>query len=531
MLRGVLCAAVMMAATVPVAGTSSAAFASTPSAPLFGVMGGKLAPYASQAAALGARRAVVRLEWRQTQPTPTSPIDLASIDRQVSTLGAHGITSQIRIYTCAENANGTPFWGTLPEPAFDVHVRPHGNCTTMPPSSPALLTHLVSTIVSHYRQFRYPVTDFAFENEINDHTQWPGAVGHTACTTTSCAPFDLYMADLQVARAAAHAANPDARMFDSGLGGGASWARPMARMIYESAGKTDAALQAAARYINTYAAYRHDPSVHPYGLWFDPSNVALLRSTLVPLMYAISDPAARPPLPDDGGDRAYYVVRHLYADPSKLDGVQLHNYDGIDEWPRIIAYVQSQLRGAVPVQCWECGIYAPLTAVGTHGVTVHLVPDDVAGNLVKRGVEAIGGGISEVIHLPLTWSSPPPAKGAQAIPLLCGTPGTKYETVMCPGNVPGPSPMGRAYTVMTRNLVSCNSPTRITTFGANVIGYRFVVPGGHLSVMWSTSHTWVTADITKLGTIRSVTNEYGAETTQSHRAYRFAQNPVYIHTT
>lgn len=402
---------VLAAVLIASAGTADAATTSA----RYGVQGGNAAP--SLQRQVGSGWTVVSMPWPAGEPTP-GHFDFSKFDSQVSAQEAVGVQTEFRVQTCAVTATGSAFWGTYPLP-WGVKARPSGPCTQEVPRSQSAWGTFISQLVSHYKTFAHPVTNFAINNEVNDPGQWPGISGRTACSMSSCPVFDDYITTLATAYKAAHAANPAVVVLDAGLSS-PTLGVATTRAKYEAGGKTATALKAAIQYLDQYFAYRHPPGNAPTYEYIDPNQTtAKLQSQFVATFYGTATPQA---------DRFYYFATHEYAQGS-MDAIQMHFYDYAPDIATVLSFMHSNGGVGKPVYCWECGQKWP----AKNGQLYNFSASLAVSFLQQKAQLGFANGMVQLIWLPMTWSSPPAKTDIEKdLPLVCGSStGSAYAPGLC----------------------------------------------------------------------------------------------------
>lgn len=367
---------------------------------------------------VGSAWTVTSLEWPTAEPR-RGRFDFSKYDALVDEQAAVGVETQFRVQLCALTPGGAPFWGTAPLPA-GVIARPTDPCTQEVPKSQQDWYDFVYQLVRHYKSYVHPVRLFAISNEVNTPGQWPGVAGRTACSMANCPVFDDYVTTLLTARRAAHAANPDVIVLDSGLSS-PTLGVATTREKYEAGGKTDAALQAAVRYLNQYFAYRHPPGVAEPWEYIDPNqSIARLRTQFTKTFYGTATPQA---------DRFYYIATHMYR-TGAMDAIQMHFYDYAPYIKNVLTFMHRQGGGATPVYCWECGVKWPVKNRQLYNYDRTLS----ASFVQEKARIGFANGMVQMIYLPLSWGSPPAIDDAEKdLPLVCGRwTGTPYAPGLCP---------------------------------------------------------------------------------------------------
>lgn len=402
-LRGALVLLTTMGLLLGTAGAQGAT--SSP----YGARGGK----ASLQPLVASAWTVTTLEWPAAEPRRGS-YNFAKYDALVDEQSAVGVQTQFRVQLCALTPSGAPFWGTYPLPPGSS-ARATDPCTQQVPRSQQDWYDFVYQLVQHYKGYRHPVRLFAISNEVNTPGQWPGIEGRTACSTASCPVFDDYVTTLRTAQQAAHAANPNVIVLDSGLSS-PTMGVATTRAKYEAGGKTDSALKAAVRYLNQYFAYRHPPDVYEPYEYIDPNQpVAQLRAQFTSTFYGTATPQA---------DRFYYMATHMYR-TGAMDAIQLHFYDYTPYLKNVLSFIHRQGGGTTPVYCWECGIKWPVK----NGQLYNYDP----AFMQQKASIGFANGMVQLIYLPLNWGSPPAAdETTRDLPLVCGRwTGAAYAGGLC----------------------------------------------------------------------------------------------------
>ncbi|MBV8160006.1 MAG: hypothetical protein JO265_03685 [Acidimicrobiia bacterium] len=203
------------------------------------------------------------------------------------------------------------------------------------------------------------VHEYAIENEVNAPIHWAGSSAD-------------YVALVTAAGQAIHAASPDARVVDGGLGS-TVYGEAIARRLLGEGRESDAVAAYQRYYARRFAVRAQQlPQV---------SNATDLRATLA------SGQAAR--------NLDYFDATVSLADQKLIDDFEIHFYEKWDNVPALVDLIHASLPSAVPVQAWEVGQFWPNAPSDEH---VH------ADELARAVNGLLDGGVQRVIWLPLAYN-------------------------------------------------------------------------------------------------------------------------------
>lgn len=283
------------------------------------------------------------VEWCDVEPTQGAR-DVSLVDNAVRSAGRMGYETflKLRVGQCwasgsAENPGaGT---GVKGPSSFPVDVGAYED--------------FVKDIVTHYGEMG--VHTYAIENEVNAQNFWAGSP-------------DQYVELVRIGAAAAHAADPQARVFDGGfdsIGYGVVLAADLL-----DAGRAEEAL---ALYNGFYGRR--------------------LGSSRFPQIGTI--PELRRYLANDYTTRARAFMDATFRATAYTDGFQVHFYEPYEYLNAVVAHVRGHLPKQVPLEVWEIGIAWP-----GNDFDAAVAGSEVA-NLVGT---ALALGIERVIYLPAAFS-------------------------------------------------------------------------------------------------------------------------------
>lgn len=508
----------------------------------FGAAGGPT-EYLQYQPLVSSTRSGASLTWAEIEPSQDRYTWTVS-DRELATFRGTGLEPMLKLRTCGRLEDAGDFWGTA---AVSASAKlPPGICASLPPVSMARYNNYISRVIKRYKDPVYagaPVRYLAIGNEVNDGNQWPGTPGRRRCVIDEasgqedCPVFQDYLKLLRSARGAAHSANPNVIVMDSGLGSRV-FGVAIARDLYEEKGKTAAALQEAIAFYNKFYSLRYASPAAAGNFYVNPSPKSTRRARFEATIYAPYDPEADSALNVAIGDRFYYFAKHIYDDRNAIDAIQLHAYDHWDLTDEVIDWMHRQMDEnwgpgkRKPILCWECGSHHPLADSNGDGFAeyVNYDVDDHASWIAKRFVLGLSRGVQQLVHHKLVWNHRPQAGDPfESPPLICG-PGSQFEPKLC-GGVVDPTrltPHGKVFKKLASTLVGYTSVTELSTFGSAVKAFRFAMAGGAIVTLWSADGTSRTVNLTQLGSIRTVTDQYGVSVAGSRSAAVVDEKVTYV---
>lgn len=493
---------------------------------------------------VGSGRSFDVLSWPEIEPAQ-NVFDWTAMDALVRQIGQAGLEPMFKITTCGLTREGRDFWATPAVP--DSAKLPPGPCTSMPPRKPADLSDFVFQVVSRYKDTRHvpkPVRYFAIGNEVNDPNQWPGLSGRRRCVidestgAADCPAVADYLTMLKTARAAAHAANPQVVVLESGLGSRV-WGLAIARDIYQDGGKTEEALVEATTFYNRYYAGRYRTPLAAGLFHVSPSPQGTLRQRFEARIYTPYDPQGPDPLVNvPVGDRFYYVAKHIFDDPAAFDAIQLHFYDEWSLMNEVVTWIRKQMDAKwgpgnrKPILCWECGSHWPVVDADKdgRGELWNFDADEYSARLVKRFVIGLSRGVGHVAHLPFAWTHALPGTDLfDSAPLVCAS-GSANEPLLCGGSSDPNvlTPPGRAFLNASRTFEGYSFARRDRTLGPEVEAYRITKPTETVVALWSLAGPR-SVDLTILGDVRRIKDQYGIRIRgEDSRAFPLDRRIVYV---
>ncbi len=526
------------AAARPGTGTVAAVDPDSP----FGVGGAW--EYSTSHSQVGSARTFANFAWPEIEPAQNA-FRWGPTDRILAEMHNGGLEPMMKINTCGLTEDGADFWATVAVP--DSAKEPPGVCTSMPPERGEDYDDFIFRVVDRYKDTRFvgtPVRHFAIGNEANDRWQWPGRQGRRQCVidegtgAEDCPPFQAYIKLLRRARAAAHAANPNSIVLDSGLGSRV-YGAAIARDLYQDKGRTAAALKEAVAFYNAFYALRYATPSAAGKFYINPSPQSTLRARWEALIYAPFDPDRDPLLSVGVGDRFYYFAKHMYDDPTAFDAVQLHFYDNWDFTDEVVDWIHRQMDenwgpgNRKPILCWECGSHTPLVdpdGDGWGNYPSDYDVDDNASWVAKKFILGLSRGVEHLVHFGIVWENR--SKGEELFrspPLICGF-GSRFEPHLCGGveDLTRLTPQGKAYRKLATTLRDYASVTEVSTFGPTVKGFRFAMPRFSIVTLWSDDGSPRSADLTLLGTVKAITDQYGSALSGDPRSFTLDEKVVYV---
>ncbi|GAA4445964.1 hypothetical protein GCM10023170_025510 [Phytohabitans houttuyneae] len=287
------------------------------------------------------------LSWCDIEREQGRP-DWSAVDRVAERSRSLGITLHLKIRTGVCWATG----GTA------QHVRGTANKTesAMPRDLDAYKS-FVDSVVRRYAP--YGVREYAVENEVNAPQYWAGS------------PAD-YTTLVTAAAAAIRAADPDARVVDSGISSVAyGW------------GVADRLLQAG----------RQDEAVRAYNAYFQRRIGT--RGKQIPPVSTPADLRAALAVAQNARNLEYLAATERLLDGKVVDVRQVHFYEHWSAVPDLLGYLSAQTPAGTPVEAWEVGQFWR----------------DGDGDAASRSAEMVkavallaAGGVREVIWLPLAYN-------------------------------------------------------------------------------------------------------------------------------
>lgn len=286
------------------------------------------------------------LVWCDVEPEQ-GELDWADADRAVELASRLGyrMALHVRIGSCWSTG------GRVGEARGRRAVTP-----SAPPRDVAAYRAFVRAAVDRYK--RYAIHDYAIENEVNAAAFWRGTAQE-------------YEELVAVAAREIRQADPDARVFDSGLSStayGAGIADDLRR-----AGRPDDAVAAYNRYYSYRAATR-------------PRDFPVLSSP-GDLEGALTNEQGRRNL-------EYLASTERLVRDRTVDALQLHFYEGHDAARDLMEYVRAHSPAGTTVEVWELGMYRP----GERRT------DQIqAEQLARAVVSLLAGGVRRVVYLPAAY--------------------------------------------------------------------------------------------------------------------------------
>jgi hypothetical protein len=203
------------------------------------------------------------------------------------------------------------------------------------------------------------VHEYAIENEVNAPIHWSGTSGD-------------YIKLVTAASGAIHAADPNARIVDGGLGS-TVYGAAIARRLLDQ-GKESEAVSAYQQYYARRFAVRAQqlPQV---------SDASELRSVLA------SGQAAR--------NLEHFDATVQLAQQKVIDDFEIHFYEKGDNVPPLLDLLHATLPPTTPIQAWEVGQFWPNAPEDEH---VHAEELKITVNAL------LDGGVQRVIWLPLAYN-------------------------------------------------------------------------------------------------------------------------------
>ena len=287
------------------------------------------------------------LSWCDVEKTQGSP-DWSALDRIARRSRDLGISLdlKIRVGTC---------WATG---GTAQHTRGRANKTeSRMPLDMAAYQSFVRDLVTRYRP--YGVTRYAIENEVNAAQYWAGNP-------------QQYAELVRAAAQAVHAADPRARVADSGISSVAMGFGIVNRLL------------TAGRPADAVAAYR---------AYF--ARRIGTRGRQIP---EVTDEAGlRAALDQPANDRnlAYLAATERLLDDGTVQVRQLHFYEHPDGLTPLLDYLAAETPAGVPIGAWE---------VGRFDKAADADPALVAAEMTKVAARLAAGGITDVVWLPLAYN-------------------------------------------------------------------------------------------------------------------------------
>jgi hypothetical protein len=287
------------------------------------------------------------LVWCEVEPRPGQR-DWSRVDevaRSADALG-YGLFLKLRVGTC---------WATGGKGGRERGER--RKTASALPADLGAYEDFVRAAVTRYSA--RGVHEYAIENEVNAPIQWDGTAQD-------------YERLAVVAARAIRAADPDARVLDSGISSTGYGTVVAARLLAQ--GQPDQAVAAYRRWYARRFGVRADdfPEV---------ADAAQLRSVLA------GDRARR--------DAELVAVTVGLAQRHVVDAWQAHFYEPWDNAGTLLAYLRDSLPQGFPVEAWEVGLFWPQGAGDRRAQAAE------AAKLVSR---LLTGGVTRVIWLPLAYN-------------------------------------------------------------------------------------------------------------------------------
>ncbi|MEU8264220.1 hypothetical protein AB0C02_26795 [Micromonospora sp. NPDC048999] len=358
------------------------------------------------------------LSWCDIERAQGQP-DWSAVDRIAQRTRDLGITLnlKIRIGTC---------WATG---GTAQHTRGEaGKTESRMPQNLDAYQAFVRSVVTRYAP--YGVRQYAVENEVNAPQYWAGSP-------------DEYARLVRAAATAVHAADPQARVVDSGISSVAYGFGIVDRLL--QAGRADEAVAAYQAYFQRRVGTRGQkiPAVQ---------DVARLRKALA------NETNAR--------NVAFVAVTEQLIGAGVVQVRQVHFYEHLDGVPVLLDYLKALTPAEVPVEAWEVGQFW------------RDATDDDAGRaaeMVKVVCQLVAGGVRQAMWLPLAYN-PNNRAGSEVRYGLLDPDGTEREA-------------GR----MMAALVAAGRGATVTPVTAGgLAGAAFARPGETDLVLWSTTGAEVT---------------------------------------
>lgn len=287
------------------------------------------------------------LTWCAVEPVPGRP-DWSAVDRIARRSRELGITLHLKIRTGV-------CWATGGSPR---HPRGQaGKTESAMPRDLAAYQRFVRQVVSRYAA--YGVRQYAVENEVNAAQYWAGT------------PED-YERLVRAAAEAIHAADPAARVVDSGISSVAYGFGIVDRLL--RAGRPAEAVAAYQAYFQRRVGTR-GRQIPPVT---DPDE---LRRTLT--------------VETNARNVAFLAATERLIDSGVVQVRQVHFYEHPDGLPALLDYLRAETPAGVPVEAWEVGQF------WRDGDTD---PTGRAEEMVKVVSLLVAGGVRQVMWLPLAYN-------------------------------------------------------------------------------------------------------------------------------
>jgi hypothetical protein len=286
----------------------------------------------------------------------------------------------------------------------------------------------VRSVVSRYAP--YGVRQYAIENEVNAPQYWDASP-------------DDYARLVRAAATAVHAADPQARVVDSGISSVAYGFGIVDRLL--RAGRADEAVAAYQAYFQRRIGTRGQkiPAV---------GDETRLRTALA------NETNAR--------NVAFLAATEQLIDAGVVQVRQVHFYEHLDGVPVLLDYLKARTPTGVPVEAWEVGQFWRDGADD---------PTGRAAEMVKVVCQLVAGGVRQAMWLPLAYN-PNNRAGSEVRYGLLDPDGTEREA-------------GR----MMAALVAASRGATVTPVTAGgLTGTAFARPGETDLVLWSTAGAEVT---------------------------------------
>lgn len=285
-------------------------------------------------------------EWCQVEPEEGHR-SWQRVDRNVDRLVASGLRPYLKVRIGSCWATG----GSVDEPRGAQEKTPSAM-----PLNTAAYRDFVEEAVRRYTP--RGVRTYAIENEANVPEFWAGT------------PLE-YGTLVREGAAAVHGSGTDARVFDSGLSSTA-YGVGIARHLLEQ-GREQEAVAAYNRYYERRLPARAQD--------FPPASSA------EDLVHAFHTEQGRRNL-------AYLDATFALVRDGVIDGYQLHFYEHWSQVEPLLEFVRSEAGNRLPIEAWEAGIFWPASSGDL---------DVLADETTKLVVSLLGGGVDQVIFLPLAW--------------------------------------------------------------------------------------------------------------------------------